>query len=456
MDSSDFWRDFKIFTAFVIVSISSMFPNNAFMNAHEYFYYKLRNVTAEHDDGNLTSFLSTNDGWQEFKRQVREDAPTEMQADFEAYLTVYGGIACVLGSIINVFATKSLSNSCRVIWGHILVILVFIPTIALTFIDFDSAQDLFFNISMGLISIACFASLGMIAGGVLGLSAIFPAKYTQAVMIGQSAAGVLAALASILCQASTSNVILNGQMYFVFSLLMAILSIVVYFWLNNIEIPQNNSGDEENQRLLEAEAEAIIENQAGNFPAISEDEEDDSGDFRSQFEQCCGIVRKSFIDLLTISIVLLVTLAAYPGLTSLVRSTSRNHTWNSYFSAVASFLLYNIGDFIGRSCANSVRLNRFWLLTIASLRVLLIPLLVMCNVMPRVHTHSILPYDGVFILIVILLAVSHGFCITNATIGATLEIDKNSRELAGSIVSLIGVTAAMLGGVMGVLVIKLV
>ncbi|EFP01031.1 hypothetical protein GCK72_001412 [Caenorhabditis remanei] len=448
----------KIFIAFTIVSISSMFPNNAFMNAHEYFYYKLRNVTHDEDPVNTTS------SWF-IKRQIREDAPTELQANFEAYLTVYGSIACVLGSILNVFATKSLSNSTRMIWGHLLVVVVFIPTIVLTLINFDDDQSFFFNLSMGLISIACFGSLGMMAGGVLGLSALFPSKYTQAVMIGQSCAGVLAALMSILCQAVTSNVILNGQMYFGFSLLMCFISLATYYYLTTLTPPieletvddMNGLIDNQEVQGFDDVNEVSIEAQASHFPPIDSDVTSENIlEDGPKWAMYTDIIKKSSIDLTTISVVLIVTLAAYPGLTSLVHSTSRNHTWNSYFSAVASFLLYNVGDLIGRSSANSLRLPRKYLLVIAFFRFLLIPMIAMCNVSPRSHTHAMIPYDGVFVLLVILLSISHGFCITNATIGATMSIEKQSRELAGSIISLIGVTAAMMGGVLGVLIIKLV
>ncbi|CAI2309292.1 unnamed protein product [Caenorhabditis sp. 36 PRJEB53466] len=429
-----------------------MFPNNAFMNAHEYFYYKLRNVTHDEDPVNSTS------SWL-IRKQISEDTPTEMQADFEAYLTVYGSIACVLGSILNVLGTKSLSNSCRMVWGHLLVIVVFVPTIALTLLNFDDDQTLFFNISMALISVACFGSLGMMAGGVLGMSALFPAKYTQAVMVGQSLAGVLAALLSILCQAVTSNVILNGQMYFGFSLVMCFVSLATYFYLASLTPPIEPNNDDESQLIEDdeedGEGEVDIETQASHFPPIDADSTD-SAITQSKWTQYTDIMKKSSIDLTTLSVNLIVTLAAYPGLTSLVHSTSRNHTWNSYFSSVASFLLYNVGDLIGRSSANSLRIPRKLLLCVACSRFLLIPMIAMCNVAPRAHTHALIPYDGIFVLLVIILSTSHGFVTTNATIGATTSTDKDCRELAGSIISLIGVTAAMIGGVLGVLVIKLV
>ncbi|CAB3410635.1 unnamed protein product [Caenorhabditis bovis] len=438
-----------IYIAFTIVSISSMFPNNAFMNAHEYFYYKLRNVTNDGDPVNATNRY--------FIKELFEETPTELQANFEAYLTVYGGLACVIGSIINVFGTKSFSNSARVIWGHALVVIVFIPTIALTLFDSDSYQQLFFQVTMILISIACFGSLGLIAGGVLGLSSTFPAKYTQAVMVGQSLAGVLATAISIVCQAVTPNVILNGQLYFAFSLIMTIISIGAYLYLNHIAPPQEEIEAERQGLLNDDDDEIVIESQVTNFPPIDEPTAAIEITFPLQetvWTTISNVFATSWMDLLTVSMTLLVTLAVYPGMTSLVRSTTRNPTWNAYFSSVVSFLLYNVIDLIGRSSANSVRLKSRYLLILSLVRIALIPLIAMCNISPRKYTPSLIPYDGIYVMLIIILGASHGFCITNATIGVSLSVAPEYRELAGSITALTGVTAAMFGGIVGVLVLK--
>ncbi|MCP9259943.1 BMA-ENT-7 [Dirofilaria immitis] len=93
-----------------------------------------------------------------------------------------------------------LGHSLRIRAGHTIVLLAFVPTILLTFIDTDAFQLAFFCISMLLASLASFGSIGLIACGLLGFSAKFPSENVQAVMIGQSVAGILSSLLSIVCQ----------------------------------------------------------------------------------------------------------------------------------------------------------------------------------------------------------------------------------------------------------------
>uniref|UniRef100_A0A8R1XNK9 Uncharacterized protein n=1 Tax=Onchocerca volvulus TaxID=6282 RepID=A0A8R1XNK9_ONCVO len=59
-----------IFSAFVFISTTSLLPWNLFMNAHEYYHYKLRNVT---DNGSLSD---------------EKDGDTELQRSYEGYITL--------------------------------------------------------------------------------------------------------------------------------------------------------------------------------------------------------------------------------------------------------------------------------------------------------------------------------------------------------------------------------
>uniref|UniRef100_A0A914RDN1 Uncharacterized protein n=1 Tax=Parascaris equorum TaxID=6256 RepID=A0A914RDN1_PAREQ len=53
----------------------------------------------------------------------------------------------------------------------------------------------------------------------------------QAVMLGQSFAGILTSLLSIFCQAFTSNSLLNGRLYFAIAMIWTLASGVLYIWL---------------------------------------------------------------------------------------------------------------------------------------------------------------------------------------------------------------------------------
>ncbi|KAM3715803.1 Equilibrative nucleoside transporter [Dirofilaria immitis] len=83
-----------VFTAFVFISTTSLLPWNLFMNAHEYYHYKLRNVT---NIRNVTNNIILID---------EKDYGTELQRSYEGYLTLTGGISCAFGSGINFLATQ--------------------------------------------------------------------------------------------------------------------------------------------------------------------------------------------------------------------------------------------------------------------------------------------------------------------------------------------------------------
>ncbi|GMR46290.1 hypothetical protein PMAYCL1PPCAC_16485, partial [Pristionchus mayeri] len=217
---------------FAVVSMTSFLPYNLFMNAHEYFYYKLRNASDPEvrASENLTNDLSVS-----FGKQSRLDAgiepTTELQLSYEGWFTVTSGVACILGSLLNTVATKKLSNSCRVLSGHVIVLLSLLPTLAYTCIDTDEDQSRFFWMSMFLSSVSCFGSMGLIGAGITGLAATFHEHHMQLVLIGQALAGICSSLLSIICQAATDDDILNGQIYFGAAFIWTIVSILCYFSL---------------------------------------------------------------------------------------------------------------------------------------------------------------------------------------------------------------------------------
>uniref|UniRef100_A0A0M3HG92 Uncharacterized protein n=1 Tax=Ascaris lumbricoides TaxID=6252 RepID=A0A0M3HG92_ASCLU len=77
-----------IYITFLLISTTGLLPWNLFMNAHEYFHYKLRNVT--NDIGNMTIITDL----------------TELQRSYEGWLTITSGISCLFGSLFNFLTTE--------------------------------------------------------------------------------------------------------------------------------------------------------------------------------------------------------------------------------------------------------------------------------------------------------------------------------------------------------------
>ena len=76
---------------------------------------------------------------------------TALQRNFEGYLTVFGGVACIIGAAINLTFTARfgislpgphrlfrLSNTFRIVSGYLLVLASLVPTIVYTYVDTDA------------------------------------------------------------------------------------------------------------------------------------------------------------------------------------------------------------------------------------------------------------------------------------------------------------------------------
>ncbi|MFH4975685.1 hypothetical protein AB6A40_002394 [Gnathostoma spinigerum] len=403
------FQEFSAYSCFMMVSMTSFLPWNLFMNAHEYFNHKLRNTTADTYNGSILPF---------------EDE-TALQRSYEGWVTFISGISCLIGSGFNSLTTSRLSNSFRVCLGHLTTVCALLPTFILTFIDSDESQFVFFCITMFLAALASFGSMGLIASGILGLAARFPANCVQAVMLGQAVAGLLCSLLSIFCQALTTNAVLNGRFFFGIAFTWTTISVFVYIVLvRSSSITALMSDDRESyvdqfqQRLLTDQDYWEEEEQ------YEEGSPDDSLSLRpfeeeSFIKDARTIITQAKMELLTGFIVIFITLSAFPALASLVRSTSSNKIWKSYFTSVACFLLFNCGDVFGRVLSAVIGLRRNKLFVFAILRALFVPLLFFSNIRPRHHSRTFIDDDLLFILFMSLFSTTNGFIFSAAGISAT-------------------------------------
>jgi equilibrative nucleoside transporter 1/2/3 len=103
------------------------------------------------------------------------------------------------------------------------------------------------------------------------------------------------------------------------------------------------------------------------------------------------ITRHLWVWILAVFCNFVVTLAVFPAVAALVESTGRGSgtQWtDKYFNPVGCFLLYNVGDFIGRILAAHVQRPRntaagAWIVLVCSLmRVAFLPLFIFCNASP--------------------------------------------------------------------------
>ncbi|CAJ0585542.1 unnamed protein product, partial [Mesorhabditis spiculigera] len=425
----------RIFAAFFLVSTTSLLPSNLFQNAHEYFYYKLRNVTT----GNLTEW---DDG--------EEAEQTHLQHVFEGYVAFCGGVLNIVGTFINVLATNSVSNYTRVITGHIICLAAFVPTLFLAFTNTDLWQIPFFWLSMGLAGVASFGSIGLIGGGITGLAVTFPEIYMKAVMLGQAAAGVFSAGLSLACQAFASDDLVNGKVYFSIAIVWSALSVLAYMFLIKSrlakEIQARLTGEDE-ESLIDEDVDAEEQMITSITPMESIGIADA---WRDVFDHVGN-------ELITTALVVGVTLSAFPAVASQVATESHNEKWQRYFAAVYCFLVFNLGDALGRVIGSVVSMGRNTMLWLSVSRLLFPLLLALCNVHPRLHPAlTIFPSDGMFLMIMVVFGVSNGTLLTVAGVGLNRYVPPELQEVSGSMLALMGATSALIGSLIGCVLIGIV
>ena len=132
------------------------------------------------------------------------------------------------------------------------------------------------------------------------------------------------------------------------------------------------------------------------------------------------VIKECWIYALTVFVTFTVTLCIFPSVAVLVESEgSKNSSWSEkYFTPVTVFLLFNVGDFVGRYLATWLKipgrtiLGKIIVLTVAIMRSAFIPLFIYCNIPPENLTKGtdnvLFKSDADFILFMALFSLSNG------------------------------------------------
>jgi hypothetical protein len=135
----------------------------------------------------------------------------------------------------------------------------------------------------------------------------------------------------------------------------------------------------------------------------------------------------------------LQTISVFPAVTVLVESALPTKTvWTErYFTLVTCFLLFNIGDYVGRAVASRLRWPRanragkIILLSATALRFAFIPLLMFCNAAPgKRRTDVLIHSDTVYIALMVVFSLSNGYLCNMGMIHGPKAFE--TRELQGS------------------------
>ncbi|KAJ6627477.1 nucleoside transporter-domain-containing protein [Mycena sp. CBHHK59/15] len=350
---------------------------------------------------------------------------------------------------------------------------VLITTLCLSFLTFLLTISTFVHTSPGVffafvlldgVSQAAFGAYLQTA--VIVIASLFGPTAVQALMSGQAAVAVavsgvqvFSAVASVWDQSpeTISTYVSNGEpeersalIFFSLSTVFLVVSAAAHGWLVTMPAYKVVAGSLEAKKIVSEngssdEIQGLVSNRRSE---ISEEK-----------GQILRVAKANVLYEIAVSYVFVVTLAVFPAITTSILPTNPD-THPLLFSAI-HFLVFNVGDFMGRYVCSFPRLL-IWsarrLLTLSLARTLFVPLFLMCNLQrpsaTGIPSSPLINSDFVFMLILFFFGMSNGYLSSLCMMSAPslehnprLEGRRKDVDVAATVASFCLVGGLVLGSV---------
>uniref|UniRef100_A0A7N5ZX14 Solute carrier family 29 member 1a n=1 Tax=Anabas testudineus TaxID=64144 RepID=A0A7N5ZX14_ANATE len=309
------------------------------------------------------------------------DTRSVLESKFNNVMTLCAMVPLLIFTCLNSFIHQRIPQKLRISGSLAVILVVFLLTAVL--VKVDMAPLPFFTLTM--IKIVCINSFGaVLQGSLFGLAGILPASYTTPIMSGQGLAGAFAAFSMICALASGSALQDSAFGYFITACVVILLAIMSYLTLLMLSF-------------------------------------------------------QIWVMALSVCFIFTVTIGTFPAVTVDVKSSVANGgAWETYFIPVACFLLFNLMDWAGRSLTAVCMVpgkDSIWLPVLVGLRVIFIPLFMLCNVQPRSYLPVPFHHDAWYIIFMILFSFSNGYLASLCMCFGPKKVAPHQAETAGAIMA---------------------
>uniref|UniRef100_A0A673XPG9 Solute carrier family 29 member 1a n=1 Tax=Salmo trutta TaxID=8032 RepID=A0A673XPG9_SALTR len=390
-----------VWIIFFVLGLGTLLPWNFFMTATMYFTSRLKDPAVE-GLANLTANATV----------VEADTRNVLESKFNNVMTLCAMVPLLIFTCLNSFIHQRIPQNYRIAGSLSVILLVFLLTAVLVKVDMSPLT--FFCLTM--IKIVCINSFGaVLQGSLFGLAGMLPASYTAPIMSGQGLAGTFAAFSMICALASGSALQDSAFGYFITACVVVFLAILSYFALPRMDFFQY---------YLESN---------GSRPA--------GGDEENKMDLLKKVVYSDSIWVMALSVcfVFTITIGTFPAVTVDVRSTvADGGAWDKYFIPVSCFLLFNVMDWAGRSLTAVCMWpgkDSIILPVMVGLRVVFVPLFMLCNVQPRNYLPVLFAHDAWYILFMIFFSFSNGYLASLCMCFGPKKVAQHEAETAGAIMA---------------------
>ncbi|XP_034054836.1 equilibrative nucleoside transporter 4 isoform X2 [Gymnodraco acuticeps] len=380
-------------------------------------------------------------------------------------------LVALMAVILNNVLVERLSLHTRITVGYILALgpLLFVSVFDVWLAKFTTGQAYVVNlVSVGVVAFGCTVQ----QSSFYGYMGMLPKRYTQGVMTGESTAGVIISLSRIFTKLLIPDERRNTLIFFLVSISMEMLCFLLHLLVRRSQFVRyytSHAQGKEAGKLPDARDNGTgyrvhhdVTAEEGNgatAPTSAEEVvEDFEGGTYVRFDAPKAKIRRSWprvrdmilhryvvsrviwAYMLSIAVTYSITLCLFPGLESEIR----NPTLGEWFP-ILIMATFNMSDFVGKILA---ALPFDWsggrLLFFCSLRVVFIPLFVMCVYPASAPTLSHPAWPCIFSL---LMGVTNGYFGSVPMIQAAGKVPPEQRELAGNTMTVSYMSGLMLGSV---------
>uniref|UniRef100_A0A8B9FY87 Solute carrier family 29 member 1 (Augustine blood group) n=1 Tax=Amazona collaria TaxID=241587 RepID=A0A8B9FY87_9PSIT len=373
-----------VWLIFFILGLGTLLPWNFFMTAREYFISRLADPE------------ENSHGWNQTGEAVASQS--YLQSMFDNFMTLCAMVPLLVFTCLNSFIHQRIPQQIRISGSLVAIGLVFLVTAIMVKVAMEPLPFFVFT----MISIVFINSFGAILqSSLFGLAGLLPASYTAPIMSGQGLAGTFAALAMIFSIAIGAQQPESFIGYFTTACVAIVLAIFSYILLPRMV------------RLCHLGGEG-------------------SGDMGPS----CTML---WVMAVSVCFVFTVTIGIFPAITAKVSTVlGEGNKWGLYFIPVSCFLLFNVFDWTGRSLTALFTWpgkDSCLLPVMVALRVIFIPLFMLCNVQPRDYLPVVFSHDAWYIVFMIFFSVSNGYLASLCMCFGPKKVLAHEAETAGAVMA---------------------
>lgn len=410
-----------VWLIFFILGLGTLLPWNFFMTATLYFNSRLMDEPAKERVGGA-------------ELNITQPARSQLQAKFNNVMTICAMLPLLIFTCLNSFLHQRVPQKLRVLGSLIGILVLFVLTTMFVKISFTPLT--FFTLTM--VKIVFINSFGAILqGSLFGMAGLLPVSYTTPIMSGQGLAGTFAAFSMICAISSGSSLEDSAFGYFIVACVVIILAIVAYIILPRMDFYQHYSVQ---SNKVDAEVDTTMEMiQKGEKNGVKTMMGESQEGSKKEQPSVITIFKKIWVLALSVCLVFTVTIGIFPAVLADVQSTiAGKGKWSLYFIPVACFLFFNVFDWAGRSltaaCMWPGQDSKLLPLMIV-LRLVFIPLFMLCNVHPRFYMPVFFEHDAWYIVFMIIFAFSNGYLASLCMCFGPKKVLPYEAETAGSIMA---------------------